>query len=538
MLSDPLSFQLPRKFKVAFSGCCKDCAGVAVSDVGFVAQRSGDRLGFAVYVGGGMGAHSRVADLLEEFVLPEEVPLVTEAIKRVFDRHGNRKNKHKARLRFLVEQLGLERFRALYQAELAKVRNEGLSLPPVRDLPRRYRAVPESEAVPGEGFAEWRAQNVVPQKQPGYYLVHIPLLLGDLAADTMEKLADVIAVHGEGMAVATPWQNLVVRGVHANELAPLYGRLVDLGLVQTPAALVRHLVACAGASTCQLGICLSRGLAGAIIDRLRQEGLDLDGRGELHLHISGCPNSCGRHPVASLGLHGAARRVGNYLVPHYVIQLGGRMAAGQTRLAQGREAVPARAVPAFVADFLHAFQASAQYPDYEAFLEAEGQEIVHQLADRYRAVPAFEEDPTYYYDWGATAPFSLALRGPGECSAGVFDLIEVDLANAQEALREGQKLRAATLAARALLVTQGREARDEVAAFDLFTQYFLDAGLVPESFRPLIERGRRSVLEAEPEAHFCAETAEVAALLQAVQELYAHMDPSLRFQPVELPDQP
>jgi sulfite reductase (ferredoxin) len=531
LLPDPLSYQLPRKYKIAFSGCPRDCAGATVNDLGFIAKRRGEKLGFAVYVGGGMGAHSRVADLLEEFAPYSDIHLIAEAIKRVFDKHGNRKNRRRARLRFLIERIGLQRFRALYEAELSELRCDGLSALSVRDLPKQARPVHEADTPQGEGFVQWRDKNVAAQRQDGYYLVTLPLPLGDISADKLEKLADVVEAHGEGMARATQAQNLVIRWVHENELPALHRDLNELSLADSPAPVLRNMIACAGASTCKLGICLSRGLARAVTDRLSRDGLDLDGLGEFTVHISGCPNSCGRHPVGNIGLFGAARRIGGRLVPHYVLQLGGRVSEGNTRLAQGKDAVPARNVPALIAELLAAFQGSPQWPDYDEFLEAQGNEIARQLSAKYKHVPSFEEDKNYYFDWEADTLFSLAGRGPGECGAGVFDLIEVDLASAKEALQAGKLVAATVLAARALLVTQGREARDEEDALKLFTERFIDAGLVRESFQALIENARRAAGTAEREKSFAADSEDVSALIEAVQDLYDNMDASLRFKP-------
>lgn len=382
LLPDPLSYQLPRKYKIAFSGCSRDCAGATVNDLGFIAKRRGDELGFSVYVGGGMGAHSRVADLLEEFVPLGDIHFVAEAIKRVFDAHGNRKNKRKARLRFLVDRLGLKRLREFYEVELAELRTAGLPSLQPREVPIIHHPSLEAEAITNDGFEAWRHNNVVPQKQEGYFLVHIPLFLGDIAADALEKLAKVVEQHGEGMARTTQSQNLLIRWVHRNELAALYSNLSALDLAKVPSAIIRNMIACTGASTCKFGICLSRSLASAIMNRLSGAGLRLDRLGDLSLHISGCPNSCGRHPIANIGLFGAAGRVNGRLVPHYVIQLGGRVAEGKTTLAQGKDSIPARNVPGLVVDFLRAFQESSKFPDYETFLKAEGKKIAQRLISR------------------------------------------------------------------------------------------------------------------------------------------------------------
>jgi len=522
MLPDPVNYQLPRKYKIAFSGCPDDCAGATVNDLGCIAKKRGDELGFAVHVGGGMGANSRVAKLFLDFVPAGEIHLVAEAVKRVFDKHGNRKNKHRARLRFLIEQVGLEDFRELYEAELAELRENTPSVLKVRDLPSRDLTKTEAEASPRDGFSVWREKNTEPQKQSGYYMVHIPLLLGDITADTLEKLADVVEIRGEGMTLTTQSQNMVIRWVHENELAALHGKLADLELAGTPAPILRNTVACAGAATCKLGICLSRGLARAIVGKLSNNGLDLDGLGALNINISGCPNSCGRHPIGQIGLFGAARRIGGRLVPHYVVQLGGRVSEGRTKLAQGKTTIPAHNIPGFIVDFLQAFQDSPQHPDYDAFLEARGVDIADQLADKHKHIPSFEEDKNYYFDYGAESLFSLAGRGPGECGAGVF---EVDLASAHEALEKGDLFSATVLSARALLVTQGQEAKDDAEALDLFDKWFIESGLVSKTFRALIESARDS--EA-----FEADAGDVSALVDVVQNLYDNMDQSLRFQPV------
>ena len=539
LVADPLSFQLPRKYKIAFSGCPGDCSGARVNDLGLVAKRAGSSLGFAVYVGGGMGAHARVGDLLEEFIPQGEAHRVAEAVKRVFDQHGNRKDRNKARLRFLVEQIGLARFRELYVEELERLRNVSPSGgSPVRDLPRRNRPAFKTAAPPHAEFDAWRKKNVLPQKQNGYHLVHIPLPLGDIPSATLEKLAETVAEHGEGMARTTQSQNLVVRWVHEDELTSFHRLLAAAGLAKPTVPVLRNMISCTGASTCKLGICLSRGLAAAISEKIVQDRLDLDALGEFRIHISGCPNSCGRHPVAHLGLFGVARRVGERLVPHYVIQVGGGTVGDRTRLAEGKEPVPARSVPAFVADFLRAFLASPECPDYEAFLSAGGREAAKKLVVAHQRVPPFEEDKNYYYDWGAEAPFSLAGRGAGECSAGVFDLIEVDLKSSHDALREGNLFAATVLAARALLVTQGQEARTDADALQLFSTHFLDPGHVSVAFRPLIEQAQRSALASRPEdfhgsasTPLLASAAEVSALVEAVQTLYDRMGPSLRFPP-------
>ncbi|HPD13941.1 MAG TPA: sulfurtransferase TusA family protein [Planctomycetota bacterium] len=545
LLPDPLSYQLPRKFKLSFSGCGRDCASATVNDVGFIARARGGQRGFAVYVGGGMGNQSRVADLLEEFVPVGEAHLVAEAVKRVFDKHGNRKNRNRARLRFVLEQIGLDGFRALYDAEMAILRREAPACPPPRDFAgaaegHRGTRPPRPSAAAAKTFAAWRARHVQPQKQDGRFLVEVPFPLGDIRAETMRGLADVVERHGEGLLLTTQEQNGLLRFVAEDELPEVHDELAALGLAEPRPAVLRKLVACAGASTCRLGICLSRGLAQAIEQTLTSDGLDLDGLGPLGIRISGCPNACGRHPVGDIGLYGAARRVDGQLIPHYVVQLGGRVGEGLTRLAEGTTAIPARNVPAFLAQLLGEFERSPEHPDFHAFLDSGGRQAVRTLLARFgrprrEAADACACCSGPQYDWGSCSPFSLAGRGPGECSAGVFDLIEVDLASATQALERGHRHAATVLAARALLVTRGVQPRDDRDALKLFQEHFVAPGLVEAALAPIVENAIQVASDPDPESSFLVRSDVVAVFVQAVKALYENMDNSLRFTPPKPP---
>ena len=532
LLPDPLSYQLPRKYKIAFSGCSRDCAAATVNDLGFIAKERHGSKGFAVYVGGGMGAESRTGQRFAEFVPADEIHLVAEAMKRVFDQHGNRKNRQKARIRFLVEQVGLDRFRELYEQQLAELRGPNQPAIEIRPIPEPPQSPGHERPQPGGDFLRWRKRNVVPQKQNGYYLVQVPLFLGDIDAEKLDQLSHVVERFGERAARATQWQNFVLRWIHAGELPELYDSLAAIGLADTHPPVLRNLVACTGASTCKLGICLSRGLARATRETILSDDLPLEELGDLKIQISGCPNSCGRHPIADIGFFGAARRVKGRLVPHYVFQLGGKVSEGETKLAQGKHAVPARNVPALVRDLLAAFGQSPHRPDFHAFLNAEGQQIAESLAHKYGDVPDFETAKEYYVDWGTDKLFSLAGRGPGECGAGVFDLIEVDLESSRESLRQGRLLDAVVLAARSLLVTRGQQAQDESEALELFARYFIAEKLVDASAGVLIAEAKQAIALPALEGSFKASRDQVSQFVETIENLYESMDASLRFKPV------
>ena len=526
LLPDPLSYQLPRKYKIAFSGCGRDCAGATVNDLGFISRNREGEEGFAVYAGGGMGAQSAVGRLLEEFVPAGEVCAVAEAVKRVFDRHGNRKNRHRARIRFLIEDLGFERFARLCREEREKVKDG--AVPELHALPGGLPQAAGAADEPGPGFAAWRRHNVAAQKQPGRYTVEIVPELGVIQADGLRSLAGVVERYGEGLLRATNGQTLLLRWVGEAELAALHRALRELGLGAGEPAVLRRMVTCAGASTCRLGICLSRPLAEAIRAALRAGSLDLEGpAGEVRIHISGCPNACGRHPVGQIALSGGARRVNGRLAPYYMVQFGGHVEEGQTVLASGGLAVAARQVPGFVVALLSAFAGSPS-ADFARFLEADGRETAARLAAEAAAAVETEDASGLYTDWGAADVFSLAGRGPAECGAGVFDLIQLDLAAAAEALQGGDRFGAAVLAARALLVTRGQQADGERQALDLFRQLFVEQGLVGPECRAVIEQAQQAAGGPQPAVAFGAPREEVGRLVDAVRELYASMGPSLR----------
>ncbi|MBI5508047.1 MAG: sulfurtransferase TusA family protein [Deltaproteobacteria bacterium] len=546
LIAQPTSFKLPRKFKVAVSGCAEDCTHGAVNDVGLIAKRRGDTNGFAVYCGGGMGAKSRIADLLEEFVPGTEVHLTVAAIKNVFDVRGNRRNRRHARLRFLVEDLGLEAFRAAYRAELEALKREGvapLSLP--EPVAARALTAGATAKAPAEGAAKtekrgknganekvaggaadlWRELNVAGQRQPGLFTVHVPLELGDLSAAALSGLAEVAAHHGDGLIRLMPTQNAALFSVPEAELGEVERGLAPHGLAKPTPASLRQMISCAGASTCRLGITLSRGLAKAIYDEVENSELDLKTARAATLCISGCPNACGGHPLAALGFMGAARRVQGQLIPHYVVQLSGRVGAAGVHIASGNLAIPARRVPAFVVELLTEFRASKSYPDFNAFLDAGGRKSAEAMLDDLHR-PELALGPEATVDWGADKTFSLAERGPGECGAGVFDLIVMDLGTAAEALASGQLLKAVVHAARALLVTRGHDARAELEAVEIFAREFVDAGLVPERFRPLVDAAKHALKD---KTAFAGSGAESAELVQTVKALYDGMDDSLQF---------
>ena len=470
-----------------------------------------------------------------------KVVLIAKAVKNLFWKYGNRKNKHAARLRFLWQSLGREEFLRRFNEELAALEKEVLPL--TLEVPPEV-VVPHDDADPRvphdlEAFGIWKKRYVRAQKQPGLFSVLLPVELGFIPCDQTRQLAQFLAPIGDDVVRMTRDQNFLLRNIAVEQLASLYNFLKEhLPSVKRPRILGRVL-SCAGASTCQLGICLSRQAAKVLIRDLAASGLDLDRVGDLRLNISGCPNACGHHPSADLGFSGKALRRDGVVYPGYAVHAGAVIEDGRTSLAEVIGDIPARALPAFVKDLVAVFiSKTARYSTFAEYIAGEGREDLRTFIARYKDVPAFEDDKNYYFDWGADKLFSLAERRAGECSAGLFDLIEVDLNNirqlegklavADSALKPRLLAELVFHASRALLITRGVEPKNEDELYEAFRQHFIEAGHIDPSFTEILLMARRQEL-----SHLALQGPKVLALAQAVVSLYERMDNGFNFRKPE-----
>ena len=537
LIALPGSYNLPRKYKIAFSGCRADCALAQVNDLGFIAEVRNGVPGFRVYAGGGLGAESRVADRMEEWVPATEIIRIAEAIRRLFDRLGDRRNRRKARLRFAVERLGAEAFRTLLRETVQAVTQEGIPA---------YTAVLAPAEKPAEPQGDYRSLlkhtagvEVMPQRQPGLVAMPLRLPLGQVSWQqlaALDKLAERFSA--AKMLRATQDQHLLLQDVREADLPAL---AAELNRVLDP-SVIRHtalhaFTACTGAAICRLGLGLSQNAAQACAEVLAKAGLESATLQAVDIRINGCPNACGQHPVGTVGLFGAAQRVGERLVPAYRLLLGARRGEGRTRLGVPTSgSIPARALPAFLVELLRDFQ-SGRHPGeaFADYYDRQGVSHFQLIQDKYSKPPAYEVDPSFYRDWGRDEDFSLAGRGPGECGAGVFEVIGEDLSAANKALEQadqagatGEPLFRGLLATtRALLITRGVDSQDPDTVLRAFEMHFVDTGLVDASFRGLLARARgyrEGWLEALADRR-----EEVGRLLARVELLFSTMDAELKF---------
>ena len=451
MLGHPDAQSFGRKFKIAFSGCKENaCALVRLHDFGAIAAtREVDgkvKRGFELWVGGGLGPVPQQAKLFDEFVAEEEILPLAQAIARVFARLGEKKNRNTARLKFLVNKLGLEEFKKLVKAEREILPYDSRWTDYLKDVPNykeealKPAALLQIGTAKPEGFDKWHTSNVYRQRQEGYATVTIALPLGDITAKQLRLVADLSRKYVKETIRTTVEQNLVLRWVSESDLPALYTELKAGGLAQPFAGTIVDVASCPGTDTCKLGIAASRGLAGELRTQLAAKNAEMDEAiGNLRIKISGCFNSCGQHHVADLGFYGVSRNKNNYTVPHFQVLLGGEWGnnAGSYGLAIG--AVPSKKIPETVDRITGRYRAEREAGEsFQAFIKRIGKVECKKMLDEFTAVPTHDEDPSYYSDWGDPREFSIGDIGVGECAGEVVYPIDFELVACEREAFEAQ----------------------------------------------------------------------------------------------------
>ncbi|MDD9819473.1 MAG: hypothetical protein OXR07_01160, partial [Nitrospira sp.] len=516
LLRNPLNQSLPRKFKIALSGCNHDCAMTPIHDVGLLAKQAEDGTrGFRMVVGGGLGSAPRIAHLLREFVPVDDLLPSIEALIKVFDSLGNRKNRNKARMKFVVEKLGFEAFRRRWEEAYEELFGTRPSPPPMRLIPYADPApliLPTKNGSNGQGgdqhdyvassFATWQRTNVVKQRQQGFVAVIVRLPTGDVTAGQMFALADLAEHYANGNVRTTIGQNVIVRWVPEAQLEPVYQTLVDTGLGQPGASHTEDIVACPGTDTCGLGITSSKGLARALADVFPPGQVPDDLKGTT-IHISGCHNSCAQHHIATIGLHGVGKRIGSRVIPVYELHLGGRI-NGTAEIGQMTIKLPAKHVPDAIAHLVEVYRRDRQVGEtLHAFLKRTGKAALKEELLGYSIPPSYEDDPSHYVDWEADEEFTVEDLGPGECAGGAMEMIDNRILEAEQELYQARLLagkhqfamatnkayRAIVAGAKALLVTEGIDPNTDADTLAECDQYASrHRGLIPDRYRDLARK--------------------------------------------------
>jgi sulfite reductase (NADPH) hemoprotein beta-component len=452
-LRHPLSSSLPRKFKIAFEGCPDDHVFAAINDLGWRARvRATDgRLerGFQLTAGGGTSILPKSGAVLFEFLPAGEILDVAEAVLRVFARLGDYKHKQRNRMKFLIKELGWDRWKAEFEAELAAFKASGGARlpfdpdhPAIEGPPKGQHAPAPSPAdvaarataavltgpglrpetrpvlqVVDETRRRWAETNVRAQRQEGYAIVTVSVPLGDLTGAQLRLLGELATAYADGTVRTTVDQDLLYRWVETSDVAALYERLAAAGLARGDARTLANVTSCPGAEACRLAVTQSRGLGKLLSDHLAARPDLVAAAGELDIKISGCPNGCGQHHIAGLGFQGSVRQVGGKAAPQYFVMLGGGVSDDGARFGRLAAKVPARRVPEAL-DRLFALYNSDRNEGESArswFGRVELARVKAALADL-EALSAEGALPDDFVDLGDAGEFKVETQA-GECSA-------------------------------------------------------------------------------------------------------------------------
>ncbi len=449
LLGHPDVQNFGRKFKPSFSGCTQHaCALANMHDLGLVAatrtENGVEKRGFAMYVGGGLGAVPYQAKLFDPFVPPEELLPLAQAIARVYARLGEKKNRNRARIKFLIQDLGIEKFRELVLEERKALEPDPRWTEYIQEaLQAEEKPLKPAEKLQGTGseaFQRWLKTNIRPQRQEGYVVATATLPIGDATSHQLRALADIARRFSCESVRTTVEQNFVVRWVSENDLPELYEALATVGLGASGAGTIVDITACPGTDTCKLGISSSRGLAAELRNRLLEKSLQLDEAVQnLHIKISGCFNSCGQHHVSDLGFYGVSRKMSGYAVPHFQVVLGGEWGHNGGSYGMPVVAVPSKNIPEVVTRLTSHYLAGRQNGEsFKDFVKRTGKVQLKMLLEDLTRPPEDQANRSFFRDWGDPREYTLGDMGVGECAGEVVSTVDFDLVAAERQLFEAQ----------------------------------------------------------------------------------------------------
>ncbi|MFD2599221.1 HEPN domain-containing protein [Sphingobacterium corticis] len=495
-LRNPICAEMGRKIKISFSSSEEDTAFSYIHDFGFIPKiREVDgkqQRGFKVMMGGGLGAQPILANEVFDFLSVDEIIPYMEATLRVFDRHGERNNRNKARFKYLIQKLGLDEVLRLIEEE--KIANKSKIF--VIDENTIVQPAAPSENVAIENpidataYEIWKATNVFPQKQNGYFGVYVKVLTGDIPTDKARKLVAGVRGHIADDIRITQDQNLLFKYVREESLPHLFNLLTDLGYAKPGYNSTSDVTTCPGTDTCNLGISNSTEMARVIEQYIHEFHADFVYEKQLKIKISGCMNSCGQHGLAHLGFHGSSVKASGKVVPAAQVMLGGgTLGDGQGRVAERVIKVPTKRVLQVVDLILHDFKNNRKSEEkFHAYYERQTKDYFYRLLKPLADLTTLTDDE--FVDWGHEGTFSTAI-GVGECAGVVIDLVATLLFEAEEkidwarqALEKQQYADAIYHAysafvwtAKALLLDKGVNVSTQAQVISEFDERFVQEGL-------------------------------------------------------------
>jgi len=435
-LRNPISQEMGRKFKVSFSASDADTGLSYMHDIGFIAKIENGVKGFKVMLGGGLGSQPRHADVLFTFLPSDRIIPLMEGVVRVFDRYGERKSRAKARLKFLLKDLGLDGFKQLLEEEQKAVPHKIFPIN-VETYPKvniATAAIPTVEIVDQQAYEQWKSTNLVPQKQDGFVAIGIKVLLGDFYTDKARSLVDLVEKYAAGEIRLSLRQNILIPYVKEELIPFFYVELKKLGFAEIGYNKALDITACPGTDTCNLGIASSTGIARELERVIKAEYPHYINNPDVVIKISGCMNACGQHNMANIGFQGMSIRTKDKLVaPALQVLLGGgNIGNGNGKFADKVIKVPSKRGPEALRLILNDFDLNGDGVSYATYYEEKGEPHFYELLKPLGTLDNLNQDD--FIDWGTKERYQKAI-GIGECAGVVIDLIETLLFESEEKIQ-------------------------------------------------------------------------------------------------------
>ncbi|MFA9189797.1 nitrite reductase [Flavobacterium sp. FZUC8N2.13] len=537
LLRNPIDQEMGRKFKISFSSSEKDTALSYLHDLGFIPKIVDGQKGFKVMLGGGLGSQPSHAELLSEFIPVDQIIPTAEGVIRIFDRFGERAKRLKARLKFLIKDIGRDEFMRLVEAEkkalpyhsyeIDTTAFEGAITEPLLEVP----TVTIDDVA---AFEAWKKSNVIAQKQAGYVSIGVKVLLGDFYIDKARLLADLIKNYGANELRFSLRQNIVIRNIKEENLPFFYQELAKLDMVNLGYNTIGDITACPGTDTCNLGIASSTGIADELERVIKTEYPQYLNNSEITIKISGCMNACGQHNMAEIGFQGMSINAGKLVAPALQVLLGGGILGnGNGRFSDKVIKIPSRRGPEALRLILNDFEANANGAKFLDYYDAKGEKYFYEFLKPLADVTNLTEED--FVDWGNADNYVKAV-GVGECAGVVIDLVATllfeakdKLTVAQESFEEGkwsdsiyQAYAGFVNGAKALLLAEKQKTNTHAGIIDSFDTVFVEGNKIElgTSFKELVYQINKN----EPTEAFAKEYIQEAITFFEKLEAYRAAD--------------
>jgi len=537
LLRNPVCQEMGRKFKISFSSSDEDTALSYLHDLGFIPKIVNGERGFKVMLGGGLGSQPHHAELLSEFVPVNQIIPTTEGILRVFDRFGERSKRLKARMKFLIKDLGAEAFLKLVEEEKKALSCKTFEIDTTAfdaPIPEPLLVAPKVEIADVAAFETWKKSNVIQQKQAGYVAIGIKVPVGDFYTDKARLLADLIKNYGANELRFSLRQDILIRNIKEDNLVFFYQELAKLNFVDLGYNSTADITACPGTDTCNLGIASSTGIATELERVLATEYPQYLNDKEITIKISGCMNACGQHNMAHIGFQGMSINSGKLVAPALQVLLGGgNLENGQGRFADKVIKIPSRRGPEALRSILNNFEANANGQSFLEYYDAKGENYFFELLKPLSDITNLTEED--FVDWGNADNYVKAI-GVGECAGVVIDLVATlifeakdKMTFAEEAFDDKKWSDAIYLAyagfvngAKALLLSENEKTNHHAGIIDLFDTVFTATNKIElkSTFRDLVYQ----INQNEPSEAFAKSYIQDAEAFFEAIELYRAKD--------------